>query len=580
MLWRVTVDEGVSATGAVWRGAVVDLQAAEHLANELLLPMILAKALVARGVTSVDDADRFLNPTADQFHDPKLLPDYEAATKEILGARERGERIYVHGDYDVDGVTSAALFTRFLSKLGCDVVPHVPHRMREGYGIHIDAVGWAKEQGSHLFLTCDCGVGAHEQIDAVNAAGMRAVVTDHHEVGDSLPKAHAVVNPHRDDSHYPFPEISGAGVAFKLCMGIADELGIKRDHYLRAYLDLAVLGTVADVMPLVDENRVITSLGLPLLRDSKKQGVRALIKVANLEGIGQITARHIGFQLGPRINAVGRLEDAATALDLLLSDDENAAAALAQVLEDTNQERRTAQIATIAEAVALVDEQPELPAAIVVAKEGWHPGVIGIVAGRLVELYRRPAFVVSIGSDGRGRGSARSIEGFHLKEALDHVRDLLLGGGGHAMAAGFGVDVAVLEQLAVALRAHAAAILSPEDFLPVIEYDAEATLEEAGPESYQLIKRLEPFGNGNPEPAWLVRGLEIVGLRPTSKPEHVGITFAQDGRKRSGMAFGIGESFQERQIGDRIDAVVKMEESTYRGNVEFRWTVLDHRLCG
>jgi len=577
---EVTVDERLSGTGAVWRGAVADPEITARLVKELGIPETVASILVGRGWRDPEATHKFLNPTADQLHDPRLLPDYDAAVKEILGAKERGERIYVHGDYDVDGVTSAALLTRFLKVVGVDVVPHVPHRMKEGYGIHMDAVKWAKEQGSHLFLTCDCGVQAHEQIKAVNEAGMRAVVTDHHELGETLPEALAVVNPHRHDSKYPFPEISGVGVAFKLCLGLADELGLKREQYLRAYLDLAVMGTVADVMPLVDENRVITALGLPMLRESRKKGVQALLKVIGLPPHERLTARHIGFQIGPRINAVGRIDDASWALDLLLTDDPQEAEALAQMLDKANLDRRGQQDQVLIEAMEQVEALGGLPGAIVVSGENWHPGVVGIVAGKLVERYRRPAFVIALGADGKGRGSARSIEGYHLKDSLDTHMQLLIGGGGHAMAAGFSIQGDSIPSFASAVDTHAMSVLRPEDFLPTIHYDAVATMAEAGPEAYGYAAQLEPFGNANSEPVWLVKGVEVAGMRPTRKPEHVGLTLVQNGHRRQAMAFGIGESLQGTKIGDKLDVLVKMEVSLFNGTSEFRWTVVDHRPAG
>ncbi|MES1227275.1 MAG: DHH family phosphoesterase, partial [Armatimonadota bacterium] len=315
------------ATPTLWSWPTYAGEAILKLRVELGLSEVLAQALVARGLTDVSEVEKFLNPSVDQFHDPRLLPDYDQAVKAILNAKETGQQIYVHGDYDVDGVTSTALFTRFLKRIGCKVVPHVPHRLREGYGIHLDAVRWAKEQGSEVFLTCDCGVKAHEQIEAVREAGMVAVVTDHHAIGETLPEAVAVVNPHRTDSKYPFSELSGVGVVFKLCAGITQELGLDVNKFYRAYLDLAVLGTVADVMPLIGENRVITALGLQQLQYTRKEGLKALISVSQLNDVPKFSSRDIGYRLGPRINAVGRIDDPTVALDLLLTEDQDEAMA-------------------------------------------------------------------------------------------------------------------------------------------------------------------------------------------------------------------------------------------------------------
>ena len=298
--------------------------AKERVLQEALgVPPLLACVLVQRGYEDPKAAYEFLNPSLDNLGAPQKLPDYEQAQKEILSARERGQLVYVHGDYDVDGVTSAALLSRFLTSVGAKVKTHVPHRTREGYGIHLMAVKEAAEAGAKLFLTCDCGISANEQVEAAKEAGMRVVVTDHHTLGETLPEAHALVNPHRPGSEYPFQELSGVGVAFRLCEGLTAELGYKIDNYRRAFLDLTVLGTVADVMPLVGENRIITRHGLLQLWETKKEGLRALLRESKVqeECGGILRAWHIGFMLGPRLNAAGRIDDAARSLNLLMTSD-------------------------------------------------------------------------------------------------------------------------------------------------------------------------------------------------------------------------------------------------------------------
>ena len=384
-------------------------------AELLSVTPLVAQILLRRGIADATAAEAFLNPSYDHFHDPRLLPDYHAAVKEILGARERGETIAVHGDYDVDGVTSAALFTRYLRRIGCTVAPHVPHRVTEGYGIHLDAVEWARKQGAKLFLTCDCGISAHEQIEAIKVAGMVPVVTDHHSVKDTLPGAAAVVNPHRADSVYPFSELSGVGVVLKLCAGITEELGHKAKDFYRAFLDLATLGTVADVMPLVGENRTIVSLGLPALAQSRKIGIQALLETCDLLSANRITARDIGYRIGPRINAAGRIDDSALALELLLTEDRVRARELAMQIEQINADRREQQIKACEEAREMVvATEADRFNVIVVASPDWHPGLVGIVAGKLVDAFRRPAFVGSVNQHGIAKTSARSIPGFDL----------------------------------------------------------------------------------------------------------------------------------------------------------------------
>ncbi|MCW5938463.1 MAG: single-stranded-DNA-specific exonuclease RecJ [Fimbriimonadaceae bacterium] len=562
--------------GKRWAVAPRDPQAEEALSRELGLHPLVAAVLASRGHSDPRQAERFLDPSLEQLHDPRLLPDFEPAVRAVLGARERKETIYVHGDYDVDGVSSAALFTRFLTRIGCTVVPHVPHRTREGYGIHLDAVGWAREHGASLFLTCDCGISAHEQVRAANEAGMTVVVTDHHQVGSSLPEAAAVVNPHRHDSPYPWRELSGAGVAFKLGQGIARELGLPEEKYFRAYLDLAVLGTVADIMPLLDENRVITHHGLAHLRHTRKTGLQALMEVSDLSDPKKaLTAYHIGFQLGPRLNAVGRIDDASTALDLLLTEEPAEARRLARELDDANTRRKAAEKRAIEEAVARVEaEGLGDRLTILVADPDWHPGLIGLVAGRLVERFRRPTFVVSIDGDS-AKGSARSISGFHLKEALDAVRPLLLSGGGHELAAGFSLEAGRLDDLRTALESHAVSVISPDDLVPRLTIDAEVSSAEAGPSAASALHSLEPFGNGNPDPVLCVRGVNLSSVVPTRNPEHAQVTLETNDGPRRGMAFGIGQDLASLEPGARVDVAFRIEANEFNGKTTARWIVVD-----
>ncbi len=412
----------VSPSSLRWSISERNRPAEERLRGELGVPSLVAAVLAQRGYLEPADADLFLNPSLDHLHDPALLPDYAAARDAILGARERNELIYVHGDYDVDGVTSAALFNRFLEAIGCRVLTHVPHRTKEGYGIHHTAVSAAEAAGAKLFLTCDCGVSAHEQVEQATAAGMAVVITDHHSIGGQLPAATAIVNPHRVDSQYPFAELSGAGVVFKLCDGITKEIGHNRQNYYRAFLDLAALGTIADVMPLIGENRIIAKFGLERLADTKKAGLKALMQAANIviEPGKPLRAFHVGFQIGPRLNAAGRIGDAAIALNLLLENDPTVADTLAREIEAVNTERRGEQQRVVDEAVAMVLERgSQSRNVIVVAKDGWHAGIVGIVAGRLVEQFCRPSFVLTIDSkSGMARGSARGIPNFNLADAI------------------------------------------------------------------------------------------------------------------------------------------------------------------
>jgi single-stranded-DNA-specific exonuclease len=557
---------------ALWRIRDRDPVAEDRLARELGLPSLVASVLVGRGFADPEAADAFVRPNDGHFHDPRLLPDFDRAAAVLLDARDRKQTVYVHGDYDVDGVTSTALFARFLRRIEVNVVPHVPHRMREGYGVSDAAVGWAREAGADVFLTCDCGVSAVDQVKAAREAGMRVVVTDHHHVPPRLPEAEALVNPHRSGSVYPWTELSGAGVAFKVCEGLARELDLPLDKFRRAYLDLVAMGTIADVVPLLDENRVIARLGLPEIGASRKLGVQALLEVSGLSG-KPVTARHVGFQLGPRINAVGRIDDAGTALELLLTEEPGRARELAQILEQTNQERRDAQNRAVEEAVeAVLSAGLQNEAAIVVADDSWHPGIIGLIAGRLVERFRRPAFVIS--RDGSvARGSARSIEGFHLAEAvMAQVGQTLLGGGGHEMAAGFSIDPSRIEEFSDAVRAHAGSLLGPDDFRPKVDVDVLATAAEADARAAESLALLEPYGAGNPEPVFAVRSVRVGKVAPTSNPDHVRVGLDTDAGPRTAMGFGMGSIFSEIGPGSEIDVAFTLENDARWG---LRWVLKD-----
>jgi single-stranded-DNA-specific exonuclease len=544
------------------------------LVDALGISPVVAALLSQRGISEPANADKFLHPKLSDLHDPTLLPDYEQAKNEILGARERGELIYIHGDYDVDGVTSTATLHRFLATVGANVQSHVPHRMREGYGINLSAVEAAKQQGAKVFLTCDCGISAHEQVEAAKEAGMRVVVTDHHAVGSELPQAHAVVNPHRTDSKYPFSALSGAGVVFKLCAGLTRELGHNVDNFYRAYLDLAALGTVADVMPLHDENRIIAKFGLERLEDTKKAGLRALKEVADVKP--PLRTYHIGFQLGPRINAVGRMDDSDLALRLLLENDYGEAMKLALEIDTYNVERKDAQQRMIDEAVEMVESQGLASNYVItLGHEEWHSGIVGLVAGRLVERYNRPAFCFVIDrARGIYKGSARSIPAFSLIDAIRQFPDLIEGGG-HTMAAGCAFKISDFDAVSKLLDGFARSILKPEDLAPAYAADLEVDPGSLSLEVMEQVAMLEPFGNSNPEPIFVSRNLDLTSIKPTRNPAHVQLQFrGQDGKMVPASGFNMGARFAESRPGQKIDVLFRSEIDTYSGR-RVKWTLKD-----
>ncbi len=563
-----------SLAPARWVQIDRDPIAEANLCRELGIPGIVAALLVQRGFSTPEVADRFLNPSLDHLHNPSLLPDYAEARDEILGAIERKDLIFVHGDYDVDGVTSAATLHRFLKSIGANVHTHVPHRMKEGYGINHSAVDIAKEMGAKLFLTCDCGISAHDRVEAAKAVGMRVVVTDHHSIGDTLPEAHAVVNPHRKDSQYPFSELSGAGVVFKLCAGLARDLKHPVDKFYRAFLDLAALGTVADVMPLHDENRIIAKFGLERLADTQKIGLSALKELSGIKGA--LRTYDIGFKLAPRLNAVGRMDDSGLALRLLLEKDLLTAQKLANEIEQFNLDRRDEQQRMIDQAVEMVEEKRLYERSVIaVAHPEWHAGIVGLVAGRLVERYNRPSFCFIV-DEARGlcKGSARSIPNFSVVDAIRAYPDFIEGGG-HAMAAGCSFAASDFERVEHLLNEYADSVLTPEDFVMAYQADLEIEGSELTMETMEQIARLEPFGESNPEPILVCRGMNLAGINPTRNPTHVQLSLrAASGQAVQAVGFNLGSRFAESLPGSTIDLLFQPKIEEFNGR-RVKWHVKD-----
>ena len=536
-----------------------------------------AKVLVQRGLVNPAEAYKFLNPSLDDLGAPELLPDYESAVKVILAAQESGELIFVHGDYDVDGVTSAAIFDRFLKKIGCQVYTHVPHRTKEGYGINMNLVHEAKERGAKVFLTCDCGIGAHDQVEQALEHGMKVVVTDHHELKDTMPNAHAVVNPHRPDNRYPFAALSGAGVVFRLCEGIAKELdACSVSSYRKNYLDLAALGTIADVMPLVEDNRIIAKFGLERLSETKKKGIVALKEVSEIQG--KVASYDVGFKLGPRLNAAGRIDDAALALQLLLSEDDESAMRLALELDKHNTDRRTVQEHMIEEAIAMVEAMPSLPNALLIFNEHWHAGVVGIVAGKLKERFNRPAFVGCIEPEsGKGKASGRSIPGLNLAAMIQNY-PLIVNGGGHAMAAGISFELDNIDTISKAFNQYVGQFMKPEDFIPAVELTADVEDTEISFELIEELEKLQPFGMANPKPIFYAKDVTVASLRSMGDGTHANLTLTPGSQKNlRGVAFGLYEKFSALALGTKADLVFEPQINEFQGNRTVQWKVADVR---
>ncbi|MBI2841950.1 MAG: single-stranded-DNA-specific exonuclease RecJ [Armatimonadetes bacterium] len=564
----------------LWMASEHDQALAHKLAEEAGISETVALILLNRGITTAADARAFLAPSLDNLHDPTLLPDMEQGVSRLARALDAGEKVLVHGDYDVDGVTSAALLVRALSRLGANVVHRVPHRKREGYDIKPWTADEAHAEGVSLIITADCGVTACETIERAQSLGIDIIVTDHHEPGEELPKAVAVINPRRKDSAYPFPELAGVGVAMKFAQALVRRLGYNDRKFLEKYLDLAALGTIADVMPLVDENRIIARFGLEAIGNSRKIGLQAMLKRAGLAG-RRITSHTVGFVLGPRINAVGRMDDAAIALQLLITNDEAEAEELVEVLEQHNQNRQEVQSKIFDEAIAQLEQRDlESLRAIVLSGEDWNSGVVGIVANKVVEQFGRPAILLSVDpKSGLASGSARSIECFNMIDALGECRDLLIRAGGHAFAAGLSLKTDRLSEFESKLNELAFRLISPEDLVPRIAIDCQLDPQEVSWELLKDIRRLEPFGAGNPEPVFATSGLEVTESRRVgSDGSHLKLrVLGRSGEQMHCIAFGQGDMDSTAQVGRLVDLCYNIRSNHYNGYDTLQLMVKDLR---
>lgn len=551
------------------------------LRSALSLPEEVARLLVLRGHDDPEAARAFLRPDPAALHPPEALPDLAAAVERVEAAISAGERVLVHGDYDVDGLCAAALLALGLEELGARVATFVPHRTRDGYDLGPAGLRRAREIGAGLVVTADCGTSAVGAVERAAAAGMDVVVTDHHRPGPGLPPASAVVNPHREDSGYPFPGLAGAGVAFKLLAALFRRRGLPPER-LNRHLDLVALGTVADRVPLVDENRILVRMGLAALGRTRKVGLRGLAREAGLRSEAPVTATDVGFGLGPRLNAAGRLGSPEEALRLLLTDDPEEARVLARRLELHNRRRRDTDREVWEDAAARLrsEFEPERDRVVVLWGEGWHPGVLGLAASRIADRVHRPTVLVSF--DGEvGRGSARSIEGFHLYRALEACGGTLERFGGHAMAAGLDVRRERVEAFADELSAYAAEVLSADDLVRRLRIDLRVRRLAAAPELAGRLEWLAPFGTGNPRPVLACAGLELREARRVGRDgAHLRAELASPEARLPAIGFGLGERAAELGSGRRWEAAFHLEEERWDGRSRLQARLLDFRPSG
>lgn len=524
---------------------------AASLARALGAPLAMGHALVNRGMNREDSARRFMDPQLEDLHDPAEMRDLEAAAQRILRAIEQGERIFVQGDYDVDGITSTFLLYSALVDLDAKVEYRIPHRIRDGYGLTVEAIDEAKRRGCSLVVTVDCGITAVEAIAHARSIGIDTVITDHHEPPAVLPEAFAIVNPLRPGCPYPFKSLAGVGVTFKLVERLLRGKGGLEQA--RRYLDAVALGTIADVVPLVGENRVLARLGLDRLNAEPRLGLRALIEVSALSG-KRITSGHVAFVLAPRINAAGRMGNAEQGLRLLLARETQEAEDIAKSLEDDNIKRRAHDEKVLIEAVRMVENDLTYPdcSSILLWSDAWHPGVIGIVASRLVERFQRPTVLVAIDGE-RGRGSGRSLPGLDLTRLLDGCTDLLLAHGGHAFAAGLSVRRERLPELRERLEHLVREQYRPDQFVQRLELDADLKAGDIHMELIEWLERMAPHGLDNPEPLFRMSNAAVKDVREVGGGKHVRLVARDETGEVEAIGFGMGQQATALRRAGRAD---------------------------
>jgi len=552
---------------------------ARELASILGVSTIVASLLLTRGYGELSAAKIFLEPSLDQLHDPRLMLGMSEAVQRLLYALDHQEPVLIYGDYDVDGTTGTAVLLRAIRMLGGTAGYHVPHRFTEGYGIQQAALEQAARDGYKLVVSVDCGIRAHEPLEWARENGLDVIITDHHlpDEDEGAPPAFAVLNPNQHGCEYPDKNLAGVGVAFKLVHALFRARG--RETQVPGFLKMVAIGTVADVAKLVGENRAIVALGLSDLPRAVNHGLRALIEIAGCGESGEMNAYDLGFRIGPRINAAGRMDAASAVVELFNAKDKENARRLAEHLDTRNRERMDAQREIFNRAIEEFESGSDREAqthAAVIAGDGWHRGVIGLAASKIAERLHRPCVVISFDGD-IGHGSARSIEAYHLFNGLTSCRDLLDKFGGHSHAAGLAIRRDSLPEFRRRLNEHAASCLTDDDLTPSLGIDAEVAATELTFQLSQELRRLEPFGAGNPRPLFVTRGLRVVGQPQVIKEQHLKLRVAGENRRPFEAIWwrGIEEVAATPQVDQRIDLAYEFEADRWMGDIRLQLNVRD-----
>ena len=543
-----------------------------EISKKFNISNLLATVLVNRGIIKDEDISLFLNPTRKDFHDPYKMPDMEIAVKRIIKAMNNNEKTIIYGDYDVDGITSITVLSKFFKENGLDVGFYIPNRLNEGYGLNKEAIKKIADDGYKLVITVDCGISGIEEVDYAYSLGLEVIVTDHHEPLDILPKALAVIDCKRKDNKYEFNSLAGVGVSFKLIQAISMELGLDEKAYLK-YLDIVCIGTISDIVPLIDENRVIAKLGLKLVEQTKNPGIRALLNVVGYKNINSTT---VSFGIAPRINACGRMGYEEDALKLFLTENIVEANTITERLNEYNRKRQEIEKRIFDEAIYKIENEEEKNSnTIILGAENWHHGVIGIVSSKITDIYYKPSILVCFdGEDGKGSG--RSIPGFDLHSALCSTSEYLEKYGGHEMAVGLSLKKSKFKEFKKALN-EIAKTAHTEEIMPVIQVDKEITLKDLNIENVNSLKLLEPYGEANKNPIFIYKNLRIDSIRALSEGKHLKLTLKDGNSIINAIGFNIGSYSEEYLIGDKIDVIGLLETNVYNGIESIQINIKDIR---
>ena len=542
-----------------WQYYETNDELVEQISNKFNINKLLAQILINKGITEENEIEIFLNPKRNNFYDPFLMPDMEKAINRIISAIQNKEKILIYGDYDVDGITSTTVLKKFLEERGANPEYHIPNRLKEGYGLNKQAIEEIAKRGTQLMITVDCGISAIEETEFAKSLGIETIITDHHEPGDILPNAYAIIDAKIKTNKYPFNQLAGVGVVFKVIQAISIKLGLEEKEYLK-YLDLVCLGTISDIVPLIDENRVIAKLGLKLVNVTKNLGLKTLLISS---GYKIADSNTISFGIAPRINACGRMGFAEQALQLLLSNENEQVIELARKLNEYNKERQEKEKEIFEEAIKQIDKVEERNPAIILAGIGWHHGVTGIVSSKITEVYFKPSILIGFEGE-EGKGSGRSIPGIDLHEAILKCNNKLERFGGHEMAIGLSIERKNFESFKKELNEY----LRKKDInqiKQIIMIDAIANLKDISLKTVEELKLLEPFGEVNRMPIFCFKNLKIESIRALTEGKHLKINLRDDNMLISAIGFNMGEKSIEYKLGDRVDVVGALEINEYNG---------------